>query len=158
MSFLQPLFSDSVRRFSADPGDVNPYVTFLIHKYWDLLAEQYLLDLKMDETDYPQGWGRPNGKPLSHVSCTYIHDQNLTIYLVGADRYHSRGFAFFNGKLDRDVMNVWALKDLLYDLKRVYSLVRERATLCSTSVIAPNAHDLAEAIVAVDLIRKWRWG
>jgi hypothetical protein len=155
-----------MKKYELNPGDVNVHVISIIHKQWDLLAEQYLLYDRMNEFNWTSS--RPGARlsrrnsdcfTLTFVSCTYYVAElsnQLTIYLVGEHNGQMQGYAFFNGVLERPKIDFWAHSNMLYDLKRVYSLVKRSSHLCSTSVPKPNEHDRAASILAVDLIRKWR--
>ena len=151
-----------MRKHTLNPNDINPYVISIVHRYWDLLAEQYLLDLKIDNRE--RNWhGAPSYKytTLSYVCCTYYaQTYNLKISVIGHSFHDNLGFAFFNGSLKRhEDTGIWPMSDMLYDLNRVYSLVHdEKPYVCSTSVTAPTAHELADSVLAVDMIHRWRLG
>lgn len=145
------------------PGEVNPYVSAVIHLRWDLLSEFFVWAQKMDQDS--RGLMHMNGVhsikgaeifQLGLVSCSYfIQSKGLTIYVMRDGHGHMPGFTLWNGILDKKNFEGWPVEDMLHDLRRVYSAVAQTANMCSTAVHSPNGHDVADAIAIERMIHSW---
>lgn len=136
------------------PGDVNPYVTAVVHFYWPYLVEFYDVAYRMDM--YSLKVATIHIKyVLEHVnSAYYVHSRNLTLSILGNGGSH---YTLYNGVLYKEGIDKHTCEDMLYDLKRIYDQVNLAGTLCSTSVLRPTGHEIMRATQLLTLSREFKF-
>ena len=144
-----------------DLEQIRPYVRAVFHQQWRNISELYVTFQKIDQS----GASHPNGihsDPLNPL-CTlglvvatyYAHTDMATIYLSRDGAGHMPGYTLWNGKMSVHEFRGSPYEDLLYDLKRVYKALNARMTTCTTQVFPPSAHDIADATMVVEMVRRW---
>lgn len=147
---------EPLKRFSLPPSGVNPYITSIVHKYWDSFYRQYPVCIKQAVDKLPMPVWQETDPELKYVDCKYwVSNKILTLALSG----HRHGtYCIYNGKIDKESIRLWPISQILYHMSKVYSLVREDSNLCSTNVEKPSAHETADAILTVGMMDNWRIG
>lgn len=138
-----------------DRESIQPFVKGVIHFYWPVFGRLF------DTHQYTERYS-PEGKipqrpflPVERVVVGFT-SHSRHIYLEVQDSAGLMDFRLYSGELSIQTFDIWLCNDILYDLRRVYGAVQAREGLYSSSVGAPTAHEQAEAINVINMIRRWR--